>query len=420
MKNKRNKKRSYTAPKLPPELWEYVCDHLQRPDLTQLRGVNHFFLEFTKPFFYRFGTFTKLGLYFPHAPTKYPAINLPELGNHAFQQNEWKELESVIRRVELPLHTTGECQAFWDLTTDRHRHGLGELDVMYIELHRCLTHEEQSGTLPGASNHVRRDGRCVEAPDSDVEDEDDVQVDDKPLVGCRGVCHMYESYSLWAEPRKLVVRNASLRWGNPYDHQADPPEFPWDPASEFVFVLNSGDTWSWLDEAHDNGPRQFDCELIPHWGIRPRPGPNAREATVVFWQPDPESFWIPPCGHFLGYCRNGFPTSSKCKVVSMVFEEFAEQVAASDLERITFVGAERICALDYGGNLISDGRNPELACIPVDDIEEHFLRMGIQRSREIGQSWDREVEFVSFSDWVATGAWEDVFKRKEIKPWLKD
>lgn len=46
-----NMEREHVAPRLPVELWEMVCEHLQQPDLAQLRGVNRFFLAFTRPLF---------------------------------------------------------------------------------------------------------------------------------------------------------------------------------------------------------------------------------------------------------------------------------------------------------------------------------------------------------------------------------
>ncbi|EKD02275.1 hypothetical protein A1Q2_03422 [Trichosporon asahii var. asahii CBS 8904] len=406
----------FLAPKLPVELWDLVCDKLGREDLAQLRGVSKFFLSFTRPFFYRFGTFSRLGVHFPYAPTPYPSLDLPELGNARLCGEERQRLLNGIRRLELMKHTTQACNAFYGLGGEMLIRK-SKVDVLYIELHKCLHHEDFEGTLPGAFTHDDYDGFCQEpATVADARDEA------HPRPDCRTVCHMLrnEDYgALGLIPRKVVIRNAPVRWNEPDQPERD--RFRrWPSGEEFTVVLDSADRWHWYDYENGDLPRRFDCRLVPSWGFRPKPAATAEKLTVVFWQPltDAELPWLPPCGHFFGTCDARSRTQSKCRAIFKILVGIAGVLAGSRIRHVTIVGAERIGALRYG-NLLSHKTDPDLVCIPLHDIQSFMVEAIETTCRKFNlPQWTGKIDYVTFADWVKKDDWEDVFKRREVRPWL--
>lgn len=409
----------FIAPKLPVELWRMICDRLGRDDLAQLRGVSKFFLVFTRPFFYRSGTFSQYGVCFPHAPNPFPSLDLPALGNIKFQGEERKRLLDGIRRLELKKHTTLACNTFFGLEGEM-LIWKTKVDVLYIELYKCLHHEDFEGTLIGAFTHDDEDSGFCQDPVA----VGDASNEDYPRPECRTICHMLRSHggrgALSVHPRKVVVRNAPVRWIEP-----DQPERHrfrrWPNGEEYTVVLDSADRWHWHDDYHDDMPRRYDCRLVPHWGFRPKPPTTASRLTVVFWQPltEAEFPWLPPCGHFFGTCDNRPRAHSRCHAVLKILAGLASILAGSNIRHVTIVGAERIGALRFG-NLLRDRADPDLVCIPVEDTRSCIAETVDRMCRHANLSpWRGKIDYVSFADWVKTGEWEDTFKWKEVQPWLE-
>lgn len=112
--NNRSKGRTVPCTEASGGALEHCVRQSRARRLAQLHAVSEFFLAFTHPFFYRFGTFSRYGLHFPHAPTPYPSLDLPELGNAELYGEERRRLLEGIRRLELNKHTTHDCSAFYE------------------------------------------------------------------------------------------------------------------------------------------------------------------------------------------------------------------------------------------------------------------------------------------------------------------
>ncbi|EJT45627.1 hypothetical protein A1Q2_00827 [Trichosporon asahii var. asahii CBS 8904] len=120
-----------TVPALPAELLFKAFEHLNVNDLRRIVKVNSFFRLVAQPLTYRHGVFTQFGPLFPGANNAAPFLKNPNIDSPHLTEDEQHLLASRVRRLDVSLHSSEMCRAFYYLIPNKLKF---DLDVLSMSL----------------------------------------------------------------------------------------------------------------------------------------------------------------------------------------------------------------------------------------------------------------------------------------------
>lgn len=394
-----------TAPKLPAELLLAVLSHLQRHDLAQVSKVNSYLRSLARPFFYRFGTLTKFGLYFPGAPRPYPSLDLPQLGFDKLSGGTLDRIASSLKVLDLPVHEPTECTAWRNLKLEN---PTCTADVLRIYCGGLIPSDpgiiEDGGDFPHTAPYPLA-GCCEHASAGACECGDECYT-----PGCEYYCP-FRSVLVSGKFGKVVLRNAPVA-------SYEEPEV-WLPfverSNEFVAVigLRSDNLWS---------ETTCDCDET-YWGVGPFCA--SQMVTVVVWTGASNGLWRLPCEeHQSGQTvakpgKDGY--ARRCDSLERFWTNLGAQIGYFDSEQachvVRIVNAQAI--YEEFVHMDQDCWFDERPISSVEPIKTAIVAGANNALPKSKEKWEGQVQFLSMEEWVALGEWEDVFTRKEMEPFLK-
>lgn len=394
---------------LPNEVWLNVLGHLGRHDLASISRSNKALRELARPLFYKFATFSRVGLHFPNAPNPYPFTDLPEFGQVALPREERKRIVADLRRLEVRPHTLDDCSMFKFMS----RQSLHvNLDVLWIEMvpynterkHAPKRSSTAASMAPFSWNQDAGPRDAIRHPA--IVDEWASDLYGYTLASCG-----FDSRLSSATARKVVIRNALI--GGRANRDCRLPET--DRTKDFVLVVNSAHM---SRRSLTGSPCATDWGHHESWHFGPSPDDDddLENLTIVFWTGSPESRWVPPCGHDREEVASGASNGTKCFAVFNVWNGIMELVSAyPKLRHLTVVNAEAFVSwyAETSSSGVED--NVHGSTRDVFGLYER-LRSHFDRHHAYKQA---RFDILRMGEWARRGEWDDVFASQEIRPFLE-
>ncbi|EJT47685.1 hypothetical protein A1Q1_03462 [Trichosporon asahii var. asahii CBS 2479] len=414
---------------LPAELNLMIVRQLSREDLFSLFFVCKELKAFIHPLFYEHLLYTSMGFAFPHAPNAYPFLDIPNLRvRDPVSAEEREDIMKRVRSITIARHNHEDC-AGWPKFQE---HGSLEAKAELLSI-------ELAGPSPDgiAECHER-----VWPPDCDIcEDDPDHRYSHENIGHPFPTCAFVESLGK-STAETIVIKNY------PILSDGVRPDFLCEvinSASHFVILLEPhffkvsqfSDTYDYLyfDEyPEDDCPYGFRAvktllSIIP---------PDAKDVTLIFKTRSPEIEWAPDCIHYgsrgdwhddgCSQCAcscdsDGWDRCSETKSAkqrscwqSSVLSKLASGIAASKA---------RFTLVNYS-SIIPDGAERDKALRALKSGKRITVRKKLARelrkackSQEDFEARLADVRFVSMESWICSGAWEDIFERKELDAWFE-
>lgn len=406
---------------LPVELKLMIVRQLTRDDLFNLLTVCKDLKAFVHPLFYEHMLFTSAGFTFPHAPNPYPFLDIPGLKLEAPTSAEEREsIMNRIRSVTVASHRHDVCAGWQKLQKQPLS---AKADLLTIE----LAFPSQDG-IAECHEPVRFDDCDMCDADSDHQychPEDGGH----PFPRCTFLEGLEDTTA-----KKIVIKNYPLL-SNGVRNTFLPK--PVESASELVVLLephNCMDPFYRDDDDDYNDGCDHDCPYGRHSLMDIIPS-NVTDVTLVFDTRSPNHEWAPSCKHYdsewydggcsccpcgcdsydCDPCRDENPPKQQSCWQSPVLKSLTRGIAAS---------TARVTIVNYS-SIIPDGAERNKALSALKGGKRFTLRNRIQRELRVAHQSQEEYEtrladvhFVSMLSWIRSGAWEDVFKREELKAWF--
>lgn len=405
---------------LPVELKLMILRQLPREDLFALLTVSKEVKALVHPLFYERMLLTRAGFAFPHAPNPYPFLDIPNLKSPTPVSDEERDtIMNGVRSVTIASHHFAACAGWQNIQT---LHRPLKADVLTIE----LAYPSLDG-ISGCHKPVScgRCGRCQMFDD----DDDHLDDDGHPFPDCGFVDALHK-----LSARKIIVKNyPALLNGEGVCLQKLA-----ESATEFVVVLEPISLMSralgegeYFADACPDGSEHLGATAV--MGMIPR---NVKNLTLVFMTRFPGAEWGPDCKHYnLDWydrgCTTPCPCGGGCHDNMDMFDELeTEQMSCwqsefwKELARGIADSKARVTIVNYSA-IIPDGVNRYDALKALDHgkrrtVRKKFLRE-LRKAHESKEAYDArlaDVRLVSMENWIHSGAWEDVFERKEVSRWL--
>lgn len=162
--------------------------------------------------------------------------------------------------------------------------------------------------------------------------------------------------------------------------------------------------------------------------------PDVSDLTMLFRTRSPDEEWSPGCKHhssnwYEGPCLCGgiWLEDHDCglSVTRRTKQKTCWQSAFwKDLARAIADSEARVTLVNYAA-IIPDGVNRSEAVEALKSNRRHTVRKKLtselRKAHESEEEFEArlaDVRFMSMESWICSGAWEDVFKREELKGWF--
>ncbi|EKD01425.1 hypothetical protein A1Q2_04267 [Trichosporon asahii var. asahii CBS 8904] len=407
---------------LPVELRLIILRLLPREDMFTLLTVSKELKALVHPLFYEHMLFTKAGFAFPHAPNPFPLLDVPNLQVlNPVPDEERESIVNGIHTITIVPHFFASCAGWQNL---QKRILPPNAEVLKVELAFPSPDGIACGHRPVRCGHC---GRCQ------MNDDDHDADGAHPFPECGFIDALHS-----ITPNKVVIKNyPALLNGR---SSTCLPKLA-DAASEFVVVLephalpNSETVGGYYfadacPDGDDHMGAMALMDMIPS---------NATEVTLVFMTPKPGTEWAPGCKHYeydwyARGCVTPCPCGGGCCDRDVLHsdddvEEEQQSCWQSEFWRDLASGVAkskaRINIVNYSA-IIPDGVNRFEA---LETLKRGGKRLTARKTflnelrdaHETKEAYDARlpnVHLMSMENWIRSGAWEDVFERKEISLWL--
>lgn len=400
---------------LPVELKLVILRQLPGEDLFTLLSVSKQFKPLVHPVFYERMAFTKAGFAFAHAPNPYPFLNIPNLkGQLSVSDEEREAIMKGIRQITVAPHDHAWCTGWQTIQTS---HLPARAEVLKIE----LAYPYRDGMACCHKPDI-----CGGCPVYEDEDEDHIH----PHLLCGFIAALAN-----VRAKKIVITNfpALLNGASPL---VSLPTLAKN-ASEMVIVLKPH---TLEDTSYREGP--YFANLCPDGdkylgasALMNMIPAGVKHLTLVFYTSYSNAEWAPYCKHYeydwyQDGCVTPCPCGGGCHGGGMSFGDDMLQQSCwqsafwIDLASGMAASKAHITIVNYSA-IIPDGLDRYEALRALDKGKRSTVRKTILRqlrkahaSQEEYEARAADIAFVSMESWIRSGAWEDVFGRKEINRWI--
>lgn len=409
---------------LPAELKLMIVRQLSREDLFSLFFVCKELKSFIHPLFYEHLLYTRMGFAFPHAPNAYPFLDIPNLHvRDPISAEERGDIMKRVRSITIPKHHHGKCGRWHEFQAKRRL--AANADFISIEL------------ANPTSDGIAQCHEPVWPPACDLcEDDLDHDCHDEECGHPYPDCSFMDSLGK-STAETIVIKNYPILLNGVKDSFLS-KQIP--SASRFVFLLEPHTLDPEFDDMYDSFD-DHDNEACP-WGNRGLERlldmipSSAKDVTLVFKTNDPTAEWAPDCKHYDGHWYDGgYPHCSCCYDSddwdvgaerkrkkqhscwqSSFWRELAKGVAASKA---------RFTLVNYS-SIIPDGVERDKALRALKSGKRATVRKKLtlelrkaHKSEEEHEMRLADVRFASMENWIRSGAWENIFERRQLNIWFE-
>lgn len=403
--------------KLPAELRLMILRQLPSEDLLTLLAVNKDLKAFVHPLFYERMLFTRHGPAFPHAPNPYPFIDIPNLKVTTPVSNEERtSIAKSVRSITIAAHSFTACRGWLNIQTP---HMPPKADVLAIE----LAYPSRDGVA-----ECHKPVYCECCGDYAMGYDEDDECASHPYPECAFVDALNGIVV-----KKIVVKNypALLNGAG-----LCLPKLA-ESVTDFVVVLKPH---SLEDLRFCEGPYFADAcpeDNLGATAIMRMIPPSVTDLTLVFWTDWPGRKWSPNCKHYNWEwyergCSSPCPCGGGCHDGDSFLDEGDAQQQScwqvafwKKLARGIAASKARITIVNYS-SIPPDGVNRYELLEARDGgkrptVRKTFLRE-LRKAHKTKAEYEArvaDVHLVSMESWLRSGAWEDVFNRKDVARWLE-
>lgn len=412
---------------LPAELRLIIVRQLSREDKFSLLTVCKELKTFVHPLFYEHLLFTTLGFAFPHAPNAYPFLEIPNV--HVRDPVSVEERENIMKRVRsitIARHNHNDC-ADWP-KFQKQTSLAAKADVLTFE----LAEPSPNGI---AECHERvwppNCDICDEDPDHEYEHEDDGH----PFPDCGFISSVGKSTAETIVIKNYPILSNGIRESSLFNMD--------DSASRFVVLLKPNyykasdfrDMYDMYDSYGHHGDDGCPYGSLGTRKLLKMISSEVKDVTLVFMTNSPNVEWAPDCKHYDSHWYDGTYGDCSCCYDSEDWEMSAGKKRKKQnscwqfsllrqLAKGIAASKARFTIVNYS-SIIPDGveRDKALRALKTGKratVRKKFMRELHKAHQSQGEYEARlaDVRFVSMKSWILSGAWENVFERKELGPWF--
>ncbi|EJT45916.1 hypothetical protein A1Q1_05641 [Trichosporon asahii var. asahii CBS 2479] len=402
-----------TTPRLPAELLLSIFNYLRRHDLAQVSKANSYLRNLARPFFYRFATLSKFGLFFPGARRPYPFLETPGSGPKPCSRKRLKQIASEVREIDIPPHPASDCAIFCNMRMEELP---CEAKVLRLGCAVRVVNEDDSPPPKLVFTHTEEHAATSEHNGNDYRCRCCL---DDPCSACRQQTCFFYSLASSMPLEKVVILDTAMGVDDTFDEEQHLDLYP---SEEFVTVLYSHDIT-------ENSDCVYNCKYVrpalrPYWGTK--------QSTVILWTGAPGRAWKPPCDvhqpssdtplHSLALAQtetDGNKLLPECHAMNTLWRDLGDQLgtlmAREDSPKLRIVNATAIVEkyIDPADRAKHENRRAN-----ITEIEASIKRGFKTYRHKRGGVLKEQVEFLTMEEWIALGEWEDVFTRNEMEPFL--